>query len=221
MNRNVSHFALSLNIVRVCVCTDVSSSNLYLRCLGFMHISYACIWGKMSFSFLACWSIYVWLCSTCVCVWPLRASEGLWVMEEKGKRSRRQAEQWDHVMVETFGNGSHKHTHTQTHKHARITPCMQTHTPHTHMLACFCSPVFEAKKGKMTSSSSCEANETDEGGGENTGRNRTLLHKTQLGTGLLWALLSYYVCPYVHAFARSQEFVRVKRFARPLIKVQA
>ena len=36
-------------------------------------------------------------------------------MEEKGKRSRRRAEQRDHVMVETFGNGSHKHTHTEAH----------------------------------------------------------------------------------------------------------
>lgn len=65
---------------------------------------------------------------------------------------------------------THKHTHTH------ITPCLQTHT---HTLACFCSPVFKGKKEKMTSSSSCEANETDEGGGENTGRHRALLHKTR------------------------------------------
>ena len=43
----------------------------------------------------------------------------------------------------------------------------------------------------MTSSLSCEANETDGGGGENTGR--SLLHKIQLEADLLWALLPY-VC---------------------------
>lgn len=110
-------------------------------------------------------------------------------------------------MVETFGSSSHKHT--RTHTHARVHHTVHTHK-HAHMLACFCSPKFKGKKRKMTSSSSCEANETDGGGGENTGRNRTLLHKMQLGTDLLWALLPYlcvcvrvsvHMCMYLQAFS--------------------
>ena len=102
-------------------------------------------------------------------------------------------------MLETFGNGSHKHTHTHTHTHAGL----------------FLFSGFQGKKGKMTSSLSCEANETDEGGGENTGRNRTLLHKTQLSADLPWALSPYCVCLYacvraclnVHACAGLLKYV--------------
>ena len=103
-------------------------------------------------------------------------------------------------MVETFGKGSHKHTHTHTHRSAHI----NTHTlrrTHTRALAC-----FEGKKGKMTSSSSCEANETDEGGGENAGRNRTLLHKTRCGSPP-GPVTTSCVC----AAAHTPEFLRVNR----------
>lgn len=58
--------------------------------------------------------VYTYDCVSldCVCVALFEAGERL--MEENGKKSRRQAEQGDHVMVETFGSGSHKHTHTHT-----------------------------------------------------------------------------------------------------------
>lgn len=67
-------------------------------------------------------------------------------------------------------------------------------TRNTLTLACFCSP-FLRQEGKMTSSSSCEANGTDEG---REGWNRTLLHKTKLGTDALWVplLICMRVCPY-------------------------
>lgn len=101
---------------------------------------------------------------------------------------------------------AHINTHTQkrTHKHTHTVTCTQTHT-HTHWPV-FCSPGFEGKKGKMTSSSSCEANETDEGGGENAGRNRTLLHKTRCGPPP-GPVTTSCVCASAHA----QGFVRVNR----------
>ena len=141
-----------------------------------------------------CWCVCwcVWLCA-CVCVFVCVGPQIQQGILSDGGEGKEEQEPWDHIMLETFGRGSHKHTHARTSMHAHT--CTHAHThAHTHNRWPVFVLRFWGKEGKMTSSSSCEASETD--GGENTGKNRTLLHKKKnhLSSGCVWAPLPYFVC---------------------------
>lgn len=157
----------------ICVpCTLYAAAPLVASCVcGYMHTC-TCVTVPIHFSFCFSCGHVLLLVFAFVCGLP-GGSEKVQVAEEWWMRSRRRAERQHRVIVETFGKRSHQRTQ-----------------------ASFCSPVFKGKKRKMTSSPSCEAEETEGGRGE--GGLRTLSERepahTKPSSDLFWPC----VCQPVH-----------------------